>query len=67
MNNVLKPYEPCGAHPHLIGPDQACSNLPCECTGDGTNPTAFTAVGVPGARAGRVQLRALRVGRPCCN
>ena len=36
------PYTPCGAHSTLTGVDQPCSRVPCQCTGDKTNPTAFT-------------------------
>jgi AGZA family xanthine/uracil permease-like MFS transporter len=41
VNNVLIPFTPCGAHSTLFGDDTGCSRLPCECTGDGTNPTAY--------------------------
>lgn len=39
---VLKPYYPCGAHSTLTGADSNCSRVPCQCTGDLTNPAAYT-------------------------
>lgn len=42
VNNVLQPFYPCGAHSTLNGQDMECSRVPCACSGDKTNPTAFT-------------------------
>jgi AGZA family xanthine/uracil permease-like MFS transporter len=42
VQSVLQPYAPCGAHSTLAGSDGACSRLPCECTGDKTNPAAYS-------------------------
>ena len=42
VNNVLQPFYPCGAHATLTGNDTTCARITCECTGNMSDPSAFT-------------------------